>query len=62
MPNEPKPLNKSDLGKVKENTTKGGHAGGENKYNQMKLGKGFMVHDPRPGHSHKKNIEEYPRH
>jgi len=38
-------------------TTKKGPHGGGNKYQQMKLGAGFMVHDNKPGHSQKKNVK-----
>lgn len=38
-----------------ETTDNGPHRGG-NKYNQMKVVEGFIVHNPIPGHTQKKNI------
>jgi hypothetical protein len=46
--NTPKKVNKDVHGGKAKATEKGAHGGG-NKYNQMAVGKGFMVHDSKPG-------------
>lgn len=45
---KPQPVKKDVHGGESKTTKKGPHGGG-NKYFQMKPGKGFMVHDARPG-------------
>lgn len=45
---EPKKVDKKAHGGTGKKTEKGAHGGG-NQYNQMTPGKGFMVHDAKPG-------------
>lgn len=44
---EPKKVAKEVHGGTAKKTEKGPHGGG-NSYNQMKVGKGFVVHDAKP--------------
>lgn len=43
-----KAVDKAAMGKTAAKTTEKGAHGGGNKYNQMKLSKGFAVHDAAP--------------
>lgn len=42
---------------TKAKTTFAGPHGGGTAYNQLSMGNNFMVHDPIPGHTQKKNVE-----
>jgi len=47
----PKKVDKSTHGGTQKTTKKGPHGGG-NQYQQMAVGKGFVVHDAKPGSAH----------
>lgn len=44
-------------GNTKSATTNKGPHGGGNKYDQMKIGKGFISHNPIAGHKQKSNVK-----
>jgi hypothetical protein len=51
----------SAVGDTKKQTTDSGphlKQGEGTKYNQAKLGQGFLTQNPRPGHSQKHNLED----
>ena len=55
-----KAVDSKALGKVTKETTEAGpylKQGKGTQYNQATLGKGFLVHNPHPGHKQEKNIE-----
>ena len=53
-----KGINKNQvLSNTNQQTSTDGPARGGNKYNQMKLGEGFMVQKPLAGHAQQKNVE-----
>lgn len=50
---KPKKVDNNVHGGSQKKTEKGPHGGG-NQYNQLAPGKGFVVHDAKPGSAHRK--------
>lgn len=57
MSTEPRKVDKKVHGGTQNTSTNGAHGGG-NKYFQTALGKGFMIQDPRQGHTQSCNIKK----